>query len=43
MGTDPFFCAIRLFENESGWVAQFTGDKLSSDFPSYDQVRAQQT
>jgi 1,2-dihydroxy-3-keto-5-methylthiopentene dioxygenase len=43
MGTDPFFCAIRLFGNESGWVAQFTGDKLSSDFRSYDQVRAQST
>lgn len=41
MGSDPFFCAIRLFGDESGWVAEFTGDKLSSDFLSYDQVRAQ--
>ena len=39
MGEDPAFCAIRLFGNESGWVASFTGDKLASNFPSYDQVR----
>jgi 1,2-dihydroxy-3-keto-5-methylthiopentene dioxygenase len=39
MGEDPAFCAIRLFRNESGWVASFTGDKLASNFPSYDQVR----
>ena len=39
MGEDPAFCAIRLFGNESGWVASFTGDMLASNFPSYDQVR----
>jgi 1,2-dihydroxy-3-keto-5-methylthiopentene dioxygenase len=41
MGSDPAFCAIRLFGSEAGWVADFTGDKLSADFCSYDQVRAQ--
>jgi 1,2-dihydroxy-3-keto-5-methylthiopentene dioxygenase len=40
MGSDPLFCAIRLFGNEAGWVAEFTGDKLSGDFCSYDRVRA---
>lgn len=39
MGGDPAFCAIRLFGTEAGWVAAFTGDKLSARFPSYDQVR----
>lgn len=39
MGSDPAFCAIRLFGTESGWVAEFTGDKLSASFPSYDLVR----
>jgi 1,2-dihydroxy-3-keto-5-methylthiopentene dioxygenase len=39
MGEEPAFCAIRLFGNESGWAAAFTGDKLASRFPSYDQVR----
>lgn len=42
MGTDPAFCAIRLFGTEAGWVAAFTGDKLSGGFPSYDQVKQQQ-
>ena len=41
MGSDPAFCAIRLFGSEAGWVADFTGDKLSADFCSYDQVRAE--
>jgi 1,2-dihydroxy-3-keto-5-methylthiopentene dioxygenase len=39
MGSDPMFCAIRLFGTEAGWVADFTGDKLSASFSSYDQVR----
>jgi 1,2-dihydroxy-3-keto-5-methylthiopentene dioxygenase len=41
MGTDPAFCAIRLFGNESGWVAEFTGDKLASSFLTFDQVKQQ--
>ena len=41
MGTEPAFCAIRVFGSEAGWVADFTGDKLSADFRSYDQVRAE--
>ena len=41
MGTDPAFCAIRLFGSEAGWAAAFTGDKLTGSFPSYDQVKQQ--
>jgi 1,2-dihydroxy-3-keto-5-methylthiopentene dioxygenase len=41
MGTEPAFCAIRLFGTEAGWVAQFTGDKLASSFLTYDQVKQQ--
>ena len=42
MGTDPAFCAIRLFGSEAGWVAAFTGDKIGSGYPSYDQVKQPQ-
>jgi 1,2-dihydroxy-3-keto-5-methylthiopentene dioxygenase len=38
MGTDPAFCAIRVFGSEAGWAAEFTGDKLASGFPSFDEV-----
>jgi len=41
MGTNPDFCAIRVFGSERGWVADFTGDKLGGRFLSFDQVRAQ--
>lgn len=33
MGEHPRFTAIRLFSNPEGWVAQFTGDKIASDYP----------
>jgi 1,2-dihydroxy-3-keto-5-methylthiopentene dioxygenase len=33
MGPDPEFCAVRLFENPDGWVAQFTGDTIAQRFP----------
>lgn len=36
MGPDPEFCAIRLFTNPEGWVAQFTGDTIASAFPKLD-------
>jgi 1,2-dihydroxy-3-keto-5-methylthiopentene dioxygenase len=39
MGSDPEFCAVRLFGNEGGWIAKFTGDKISASFPSFDSVR----
>ncbi len=33
MGPNPFFVAIRLFTNQAGWVAHFTGDEIASRFP----------
>jgi 1,2-dihydroxy-3-keto-5-methylthiopentene dioxygenase len=36
MGSDPEFTAIRLFNNQEGWVANFTGDPIASDFPKLD-------
>ena len=38
MGSEPEFCAIRLFGTEAGWVAAFTGDDIARRFPSYDTV-----
>lgn len=35
MGPDPYFCAIRLFNNPEGWVAQFTGDVIADKFPKF--------
>lgn len=36
MGPNPGFVAIRLFTNQEGWVAQFTGDEISARFPRLD-------
>jgi 1,2-dihydroxy-3-keto-5-methylthiopentene dioxygenase len=36
MGGDPEFTAIRLFNNQEGWVANFTGDTIASGFPKLD-------
>lgn len=38
MGTDPAFCAIRLFTNPDGWVATFTGDAIAARFPTHDEA-----
>lgn len=40
MGTRPEFVAVRFFEEEDGWVGDFTGDKISSGFPTLDQLLA---
>ncbi|WP_298216879.1 acireductone dioxygenase [Acidocella sp.] len=32
-GPAPSFTALRVFTDPSGWVAQFTGDDISSRFP----------
>ncbi len=37
MGEAPFFVAIRIFTNPSGWVANFTGSSLSETFPRYER------
>jgi 1,2-dihydroxy-3-keto-5-methylthiopentene dioxygenase len=36
MGVDPEFTAIRWFNNETGWVPQFTGDAIAARFPTYE-------
>jgi 1,2-dihydroxy-3-keto-5-methylthiopentene dioxygenase len=33
-GEKPFFTALRVFTDTSGWVAHFTGDKISERFPA---------
>lgn len=37
MGPAPEFTAIRLFNNPDGWVAQFTGSAIASDFNRLEQ------
>jgi len=37
MGAAPEFTAIRLFNNPEGWVAQFTGSGIASQFNRLDQ------
>jgi len=36
MGPDPEFTAIRWFNNQTGWVPQFTGDPIADRFPRYE-------
>ncbi|MET0124550.1 MAG: acireductone dioxygenase [Pseudomonas caspiana] len=38
MGENPHFVAIRLFNNTEGWVANFTGEKIASQFPQLDDL-----
>ncbi|MEU4342916.1 cupin [Nocardia sp. NPDC023852] len=38
MGARPDFIAIRFFEEEDGWVGDFTGDKISAGFPTLDEL-----
>jgi 1,2-dihydroxy-3-keto-5-methylthiopentene dioxygenase len=33
MSEEPYFVAIRLFNNPAGWVAEFTGDDIAGRFP----------
>jgi 1,2-dihydroxy-3-keto-5-methylthiopentene dioxygenase len=40
MGTHPDFVAIRFFEEEDGWVGDFTGDPIGRRFPTLDQLIA---
>jgi 1,2-dihydroxy-3-keto-5-methylthiopentene dioxygenase len=38
MGAHPRFCAIRLFTDPAGWVAQYTGDRIADRFPRLETV-----
>lgn len=40
MGERPDFVSIRFFEEEDGWVGDFTGDPISASFPSLDDLLA---
>ncbi|MGW4795518.1 1,2-dihydroxy-3-keto-5-methylthiopentene dioxygenase [Nonomuraea sp. NPDC004297] len=40
MGERPEFCAIRFFQEEDGWVGDFTGDPIASAIPSLDELLA---
>ncbi|QUI65078.1 acireductone dioxygenase [Pseudoalteromonas sp. A22] len=36
MGSDPEFTAIRLFNNQEGWVAKSTNSEIAKQFPLLD-------
>jgi 1,2-dihydroxy-3-keto-5-methylthiopentene dioxygenase len=36
MGPDPEFTAIRFFNNQEGWVAQYSGSGIAAGFPKYE-------
>jgi 1,2-dihydroxy-3-keto-5-methylthiopentene dioxygenase len=36
MGPDPEFTAIRFFNNQEGWVAQYSGSDVATHFPKYE-------
>ncbi len=40
MGSRPDFVAIRFFEQQDGWVGDFTGDAIGERFPTLDQLVA---
>lgn len=33
MGSAPHFTAIRIFDNQEGWIARFTGDAIADAYP----------
>ena len=38
MGTDPQFAAIRFFRIPEGWVGNFTGSDIASEFETFDEL-----
>lgn len=36
MGSQPFLSCIRLFTDESGWVAQYTKNEIANQYPTLD-------
>ena len=40
MGPEPEFTCIRLFVSPDGWVANFTGDKISQVIPRFNELAA---
>lgn len=41
MGPVPDFVAVRFFEEEDGWVGDFTGDPIARRFPRLDALLAE--
>ncbi|WP_182882850.1 1,2-dihydroxy-3-keto-5-methylthiopentene dioxygenase [Microbispora sp. H10949] len=40
MGRAPHFCAIRFFQEEDGWLAEFTGNPIATRIPYLDELLA---
>lgn len=40
MGSTPRFTAIRFFQEDNGWIGDFTGTSIASRFPTLDQLVA---
>ncbi|MER7004750.1 cupin [Dactylosporangium sp. NPDC000555] len=40
MGERPQFTAIRFFQEEDGWIADFVPDSIARRFPTLDQLRS---
>jgi 1,2-dihydroxy-3-keto-5-methylthiopentene dioxygenase len=40
MGTRPDFKCIRFFSEDSGWIAEYTGDNIAERFPLLDNLMA---
>lgn len=38
MGSRPDFVAVRFFQEEDGWIGDFTGSTISSSFPTLDSL-----
>ena len=36
MGSNPFFQCVRVFTNQEGWVAEYTGSDIADRFPLLD-------
>ncbi len=36
MGPDPEFTAVRWFNNQEGWVPQYSGTAIAAQFPKYE-------
>jgi 1,2-dihydroxy-3-keto-5-methylthiopentene dioxygenase len=36
MGPDPEFTAVRWFNNQEGWVPQYSGTEIAARFPKYE-------
>ncbi|MCU1482383.1 MAG: cupin [Subtercola sp.] len=38
MGTSPEYVSVRFFHDDDGWVGNFTGSDVSSNFATYDEL-----